>query len=236
MTKPVRESLYDSEAALRLVNTALEDMTGESTPVEAPAPAVAKAPSNLADFVSLVVQGYSELNRVLVSLKQSRDALEKSSVEKLQHTHDKLKEVSAATEVAATDILNGLERASTMVDDLDAAATGEASDSPAPGIRNALRDELFALMGHMQFQDITSQQLSYASAVLTEMEARVQRLVGILHPAVSEIVGTQLQYVPVAGPTWDPNATVNGREDRQAVADEIVARHGTPHSVKVIVP
>lgn len=236
MSKPVRESLYDSEAALRLVNTALEDMTGEAVPDHTPAAAPNAGPTNLADFVSLVVQGYSELNRVLVSLKQSRDALEKSSVEKLQHTHDKLKEVSQATEVAATDILNGLERASTMVDELDAAATNEAPDSPAPGIRNNLRDELFALMGHMQFQDITSQQLSYASAVLTEMEARVTRLVGILHPAVSEIVGTQMQYVPAAGPTWDPNATLERREDRQAVADEIVARHGTPHSVKVIAP
>ena len=97
--KPVHESLYDSEAALRLVNTALEDMTGEPVPDETPTPAVATAPTNLADFVSLVVQGYSELNRVLVSLKQSRDALEKSSVEKLHHTHDKLKEVSAATVV-----------------------------------------------------------------------------------------------------------------------------------------
>jgi chemotaxis regulatin CheY-phosphate phosphatase CheZ len=225
-TRPVRESLYDSEAALRQVNTALEDMTGEVMPDEAPAPGT---PTNLADFVSLVVQGYSELNRVLVSLKQSRDALERSSVEKLQHTHDKLKEVSAATEVAATDILNGLERASVMVDELDAAATGEPADSPAPGIRNNLRDELFALMGHMQFQDITSQQLSYASAVLTEMEARVTRLVGILHPAVSEIVGNQLQ-APVAGVTWDPDATLMRREDRQAVADEIVASQGSTRS------
>ncbi|MGQ0646085.1 MAG: hypothetical protein ACT4P7_00855 [Gemmatimonadaceae bacterium] len=224
MSKPAQEVLYDSEAALRLVDSALQDMTGEA-PHAAPAAPVAPQGGNrgLTEFVSLVLQGFGELNRVLESLRQSRNVLERSAVEKIQHTHDKLREVSAATEVAATDILNGLERASGMVDELDTLAGTEEDVGKGAAIRAAMRDELFALMGHMQFQDITSQQLSYASAVLTDMEARVARLVGILNPALNEITGQQAN-VPVAGVTWDPNASTQNREERQAVADEIVAR------------
>lgn len=222
MSHPTRERLYDSEAALRLVDSALLDMTGEPGSVAEPVSTAPRPPADLTDFVAVVVQGYGELHRVLEGLRESRGALQRSSVDRLHQTHDKLREVSAATEVAATDILDGLERCSSMVDDLDGLAGTPDESTRGPEIRNGMRDELFALMGHMQFQDITSQQLAYASAVLSDMETRVARLVSILHPAMSEIMGEQVPAL-LHGAPWDPNATLRQREDRQAVADEIVA-------------
>ena len=148
--------------------------------------------------------------------------LEKTTTEKFHHMHDKLREVSNATEMAATDILNGLERSVAMVDQLDA----KAADGDAPGgadLRNSLRDELFGLMSCMQFQDVTSQQLSYASSVLLEMEARLAELATVLDPAV--LAGKkQISLAPPApsGPvTFDPNASTENAKERQAVADEI---------------
>lgn len=231
--KQPSELLYDSEATLRLVDTAIQEM-GELDGEQAPSleqrmrTAMSQTPGNslgLLGLSDLLARGYAEILGVLDSLRQSRHLLERAAVEKIQHTHDKLREVSNATETAATDILNGLDRANVLVDDLDAYASehGEPDDK-ASNIRGSLRDELFALMGHMQFQDITSQQLTYASAVLTEMETRLANIAKVFDPAVfggSRPEGSASQHI---GPvTYDPNASTQNREERQAVADEIVA-------------
>lgn len=233
--KPPSELLYDSEATLRLVDSAIKEMGelgGDETPpltleqrlqaVLTPGPAM-----GLIGLSDMLARGYAEILGVLDSLRQSRSLLERAAVEKIHSTHDKLREVSDATETAATDILNGLERANTMVDDLDAyAAEHGEPDDRAGTIRNTLRDELFALMGHMQFQDITSQQLNYASAVLTEMEARLANVARVFDPAAfgaapeRPVVEAVDHDAPV---TFDPNASTQNRAERQKVADEIVA-------------
>lgn len=227
------ELLYDSEATLRLLDTAIKDM-GEfdgdepqslEQRVRAAMTQERSTSMGLIGLSDLLARGYAEIIGVLDSLRQSRSLLERAAVEKIHHTHDKLREVSNATETAATDILNGLDRANTMVDDLDACAAeyGEGDDRGAT-IRAALRDELFALMGHMQFQDITSQQLTYASAVLTEMEARLAHIARVFDPATFGAAVTDLESAPGTGPvTYDPNASTQNRAERQAVADEIVA-------------
>lgn len=229
--KQPSELLYDSEATLRLVDTAIQDMgeldADEPQSIEQRLRAsLTPSPSmGLSGLSDMLARGYAEILGVLDSLRQSRHLLERAAVEKIQHTHDKLREVSDATETAATDILNGLDQANTMVDALDAYASehGEPDDRAA-GIRTALRDELFALMGHMQFQDITSQQLNYASAVLTEMETRLAHIARVFDPAAFGVAPTEPAATADTGPvTFDPNASTQNRAERQAVADQIVA-------------
>ncbi len=217
MTSRTHGALYDSEAALRLVDSTLQEMTGVSSEGLAPAPAPAPPAPSIDALALRLEQGYAELVRTLSTLRQTRSVLETTAVAPIHATHDKLKQVSAATEVAATDILNGIDRAVAMVDDLD---TLDANDPErrAPEVRGALRDELFALMGHMQFQDITSQQLAYASAVLSEMEARLASLCDLFDPTQ----GTPRTVLGAIG-AFDPLASTQGREERQAVADAVVA-------------
>lgn len=234
-TKQPSQLLYDSEATLRLVDTAIREM-GELAhddvmPLEERVPSADAAGTGTAlgllGLSDLLAKGYAEILGVLDSLRQSRHLLERAAVEKIQHTHDKLREVTNATETAATDILNGLDRANTMLDELDAYA-GEHGEPDGRGAatRSALRDELFALMGHMQFQDITSQQLSYASAVLTEMEARLTNIARAFDPTVFGRPHLDEATFPAAGGlvTYDPNASTRNREERQAIADAIIAR------------
>lgn len=237
--RPPSELLYDSEATLRLVDSAIEEIGELGSDDRHPlsrrdaSPLLQQTPPiGLVGLTDLLARGYTEILGVLDSLRQSRHFLERATIEKLHHTHDKLRDVSSATEIAATDILNGLDRANGMIDELDALATGqgEAEGRPAE-VRNALRDELFALMGHMQFQDITSQQLSYASAVLTEMEerlatiARVLDLSGLGPSALAPIGAAARSAAPSISPstTYDPDATTQNREERQAIADQIIA-------------
>lgn len=218
MTKPAKEVLYDTEASLRLVDTALRDISGGELGGAPPSAASTPVLVTLDRLHELVGAGYAELQRVMEMLRQSRNVLAGPAVERIHHTHDKLREVSAATELAATDILDGLERAGAMVDELDTLATDDPAGKAAT-VRTSLRDELFALMGHMQFQDITSQQLAYASSVLVEMETRLAHLLQIFDPAAVSPAGV----APPPAVAWDPEASTRNREERQAVADEVVA-------------
>lgn len=215
MTSRTHGALYDSEAALRLVDTTLHEMTGVSS--EAVAPQPGGSALNIDMLAHRLEQGYAELVRTLGTLRRTRTELEQSAVAPIHVTHDKLKQVSAATEVAATDILNGIDRAVAMVDELDS-LDGQDPDQRSAEVRATLRDELFAVMGHMQFQDITSQQLAHASAVLSQMEVRLVSLCQLFDPANAPARAT----LEVTG-AFDPQATTEGREQRQAVADAVLA-------------
>jgi chemotaxis regulatin CheY-phosphate phosphatase CheZ len=232
------EVLYETEAALRLVDhelTALQPELPLGLPPAAPRPAPAGAehpaamhlrallsqpegqPVGLAALPFILERANHEIQGVLASLRDSRTALETATVEKLQHTSEKLREVTSATEVAATDILDALDRAQSMIDDLDSA---DAAGDQAKGqhTRDLLREEIFGMMGCLQFQDITTQQLAYASSVLTDMEDRLLQIAKLFDPA-AVMVRAGLQAPDLR--TFDPNATTRNADQRQAVADEI---------------
>jgi chemotaxis regulatin CheY-phosphate phosphatase CheZ len=159
----------------------------------------------------------AEIQTVLTSLRDSRDALETATVEQLQRTSEKLREVTSATEGATTDMLDALDRAQALVDDLDAAdATGDRDGARAT--RDRLREEIFGMVGSLQFQDITTQQLAYAGSVLTEMEDRLLALAQLFDPAAA------FARTAVGAPdarSYDAHATLAQPEQRQALADAI---------------
>jgi hypothetical protein len=212
--KPASELLYDSEAALRLVDSAIKDL-GElvADPNDG---STACEPLTLAEALA---RAYEEIPRVLESLRQTRAVFERAAMDKLKRTHDKLREVSNATESAATDILDGLERALAHVDELDTLAPRHTIDR-STAVRTALRDELFGLVGHLQFEDITAQQLEHASLMLNETEERLRHLLQAFDPAVQG-QRNALANATVSSSRFDPNATHDNRAERQAVVDEI---------------
>ncbi|HUX34099.1 MAG TPA: hypothetical protein VMV51_09505 [Gemmatimonadaceae bacterium] len=216
-TKPVGDSLYDSEAALRLVDKALSELRddGRTEPGHDAAETRVdqSSPIGLIGLSHILARAYAEITSVLTNLRESRALLEDAAVERLQHTSDKLREVSNATEMAATDILNRLEVAVGLVDEIEGVEESRRHEAAT-----TLRDELFAMMGAMQFQDITAQQLSYASSVLVEMEERMTQLARIFDPAA---FGTVAGTPTAPSGAFDPEASTENAEVRQAVADAI---------------
>jgi uncharacterized phage infection (PIP) family protein YhgE len=210
------ELLYDSAATLRLVDNVLDDLRVS--------PAPASTPSGIAEIPLLLLKAYAEINSVLESLRQSRDTLQRATVEKLQSTNTKLAEVTSATEVAATDIMDGVDRALALVDTLDAEAESGAASEAATEARGQLRDELFNMMGCLQFQDITTQQLNYASSVLVDMESRLARLMQIIDPDALGLPAAVTISEPTIHTTFDPAATTADAEVRQALVDQIFSR------------
>ncbi len=212
------ELLYDTETALRLVDGEVRAMTGEGRGAGVVSPGAHGC--GLAALPFILERANEEIQAVLSNLRDSRaalEALEAATVEKLQHTSEKLREVTSATEVAATDILDALDRAGATVDALEAA--DHDGDKPrAQELRDALRGEIAGMMGALQFQDITTQQLAYAAGVLTDMEGRLLTIAQLFDPA-----GVAARTAS-GGPdprTFDPGATTRNADRRQAIADEV---------------
>jgi hypothetical protein len=229
--KPAKDVLYDSEAALRLVDSALSELrsiapgvTEAREPHESedavPWSAVEDDPRALAALPRMLLKAYSEIISVLECLKRSRGMLERTTMERLQHTHQKLREVSSTTESAATNMLDALDRALGLIDRLDAEPGPEASENAA-ALRGQLRDELFAMMNHLQFHDITTQQLNYTSSVLTDVERRLAQVATIFDPRSFGVELPQTLEAATSTAAFDPGATTQNTDVRQALADEI---------------
>src|SRR5947208_5683489 len=88
----------------------------------------------------------------------TRETIQKHSMERLRNTHAKLNEVSSATEIAAVEMLNGLDRTLGMIDQLEADTKDNRRASHE--MCDGLRMEVNQLYGCLQFQDIVTQQLS----------------------------------------------------------------------------
>lgn len=212
------ELFYDTETALRMVDGEVRAMTGEGRGGGVTRSGAQQ--TSLAALPCILERANDEIQAVLGSLRDSRaalEALEAATVEKLQHTSEQLREVTSATEVAATDILDALDRAGNTVDALEAA--DHAGDKArAQDLRDMLRDEIFGMTGALQFQDITTQQLNYAASVLTDMEGRLLMIAKLFDPAASVV------RAALDGPdprTFDPGATGRDAARRQTAADEV---------------
>lgn len=206
---------YESEAALRLVDKELDTLRDG-------AEAVSRFVSvSLADLPLILERANNQIRSVLAHLRETRTALQSTTFEKLQTTHDKIKEVTSATEDAATNIMDACDRASQIVDELDSIDADATPDrEKASALRSTLRDELFMMMGALQFQDITSQQLAHASSVLVEMENRLADIANLFDSSIS-IERPLTAMGPIDEKTYDPNATTRNAEQRQTLADEI---------------
>ena len=212
------ELLFDSEASLRSAAGLLRELQ------RAPAPASAMEPRDIATLPEPLARAYGEICTVLDMLTRSRTVIERTTLDRVGVMNEKLREVSTATELAATDMLDGLDRAIGCIDRLDARAAADAE--PADGADRAqLREELYRLIGCLQFQDITSQQLAYASTTLEDLEVRIRAIAQLFDLGLLE--GAEADQNPsvaasdTATVTFDPAASTRDAEVRQALADEI---------------
>ncbi|MEP6836206.1 MAG: hypothetical protein ABJB74_22645 [Gemmatimonas sp.] len=219
-TNRTQEVLYESEAALRLVDhelSALHDVQDARPTWSSPA-----SEDGLGNISVLLERANTQILSVLTRLRERRAAIETTAVGKVRITQDKLREVTSATEDAATNIMDACDRATTLVDELDGIDACETPDrSKAAAARVSLRDELFLMMGALQFQDITAQQLAHASAVLDEMEQRMIEVAKLFDPSVSIEQLISMSPTDPRALAYDAHATTRHADCRQALADEI---------------
>lgn len=232
------ELLADSEAALRLVDSILEglgeDETGETAGVSHVAQALTELSDRSAELAilpGLLLRAHREIVGALNELKDSRDVFERITNQRVQPTHQKLRAVSSATEVATIDILDGLDRSARLIDKLDEAAdTAGDTTGTEDRIRQELRDEIFQLTGVLQFQDITSQQLHSSASVVLDVETRLSSVAEFIERALgirAESIDSPAENVATHPASADSGTSMLDSADRQAVVDEIFATSDT---------
>jgi chemotaxis regulatin CheY-phosphate phosphatase CheZ len=172
-----------------------------------------------AELQELLGRSYGVILKLVENLRRGRSLIQQSAVGKLHATDEKLTEISSTTESAAAEMLDGLDRALALVDRLEA----EELDGRSTGLGMELREEIFGVMGHLQFQDITTQQLAYASSILREMETNLEDFASLLEsPTADEQRGAPSPGASLCGRAFDPAATVADAADRQALVDELL--------------
>jgi hypothetical protein len=224
-----KEVLYDSETMLRLVDSELEELRDPVSPAER------IHSSDLDTWVTVLQRASTEIAQVMQTLRESRQALQGVAVNELHTSTAKIQEVSTAAETAATNILDSVDRAQVMITQLDELGADDNDDAVA--VRTSLRDELFSMMGALQFQDITAQQLGHVSSMLVEVEQRlltVTELLGGMPSGIpggipgagAENVGTE--GAPQTALMYSESASTLDVDERQAAADALVRSRQTP--------
>jgi hypothetical protein len=167
--------LYDSEATLRLVDTLLDElqvMEPKLQQIQRGDDALHLEPElDEEELPELLEAAADQTRAVLKGLSQSRSVLERTSREKHRNGSDEDAEAPTAFEIRG-----GLERALLLVDRL------EHEPDPQP-VRDLLRQEILEMIEAIRAQEITEQQLTYASSVLNQTESGLAALLESLSPS-----------------------------------------------------
>ena len=214
MTKSrIADVLYDSETMLRLVDSELEELREDGEEISLRG-------NQVAVLLAMMQRASSEIAQVLCTLHTSREALEGVTLQEIHDSTLKLTEVTSATEIAAGRMLDGLERSHNLLDrldDMDVSGNGDDAATEAMIVRARLREELFSVMGSLQFQDITSQQLEHVSQMLRDIERRLHATSALLSGGRSEATSISHEQIP----TFSESASTENAFERQAAADAI---------------
>jgi chemotaxis regulatin CheY-phosphate phosphatase CheZ len=175
---------------------------------------------SLADLPRVLLRCYAEIAEALGGIRLTREAIQAHAVERLRDTHLKLNEVSFTTESATLEMMNALDRAQALIDDLEVQA-GPGPGKP-PATFDALRAEVNQMFNCLQFQDITAQQLQGVNALLVDVEARIESVAGLFDHAFGlNDAGAKVaaELVMPDETAYNPDASVKNTAARQAMID-----------------
>ena len=186
---------------------------------------------------------FTELEKFIYSiagdLKKTRKELKKSSNKLLTQASEQLDKVTESTQKVADSVMNRIDNISEKQNGVfeqlnairekikalnceDTARSVTGFTNQIEVLENEIQMEAFEIMNDMQFQDITSQQIQQASNLIGEAENKLLDFGQILAVFSGE-KGKQPQSHS-NGLVFDPQATLEDREKRQALADEITTK------------
>ena len=215
--RPPEQLLYDSEASLRLVDQAIEELDASGAELDVDSHGflvhVMAQPGGFAELSRTLLRAYAETFTIVQRIRDSCDMAD-SDADRLQQMHGRLREVSAATENASNGILDSVNRAQRR----SSSASRTANDAERNQLIAQLKEELNGVPTHLQFQDLAAQQLGSIATLLSEMRKRIAQIAGMF----AAPMGTP---VKVDHGPFDHNAAAaaGAAAAGQAVADEIFA-------------
>ena len=188
-----------------------------------------RAAPDLASLPAVLLRAHAEISEILGGIRLTREAIEAHAVERIRDTKNRLTDVTATTETATLELMDGLDRSIELIDTLETQSNRTAS---AGGFQT-LRRQVSDLYNHLQFQDITAQQLQGVTQSLLELETRVAGVATLFDRALSQ--GAKGGITPAAHSSsaylpYNPDATMKWSHADQAMIDEAFkgARNGPP--------
>lgn len=175
----------------------------------------------LDDIVKLV----SSMNEMIRNFKSMRDPIMESS-NSVPQASKQLDKVTEETERVTNQMLDLVEtmteRGMNTADNVETllADTDQLTDRQEELLReiqeNAAEDQndIFLIMDALQFQDITSQQISHANSILDTIERKLQSLL--------YMIGEAFEVQEEVERCFDPEATTTERETRQDLVDSLI--------------
>ncbi len=181
------------------------------------------------ELPAVLLRAHTEITQILCGIRQTRAELEAHAVTRLRDTQSLLTDVTATTEHATLQLLNGLDRSLELIDSLE----NETHDRASTARFHELRNQVSALYHHLQFQDIAAQQLQGAAHTLLDLEVRVSGVAELFDRALD---GDARPFAIGAAPgpapllPFNPHATMRRTGADQALIDQTFegARHGQP--------
>jgi chemotaxis regulatin CheY-phosphate phosphatase CheZ len=184
---------------------------------------------DLAQLPTVMLRAHAEITEILGGIRLTRAAIEAHAVERIRDTQERLTDVTSTTESATLELMNGLDRTIELVNSLEQQANSRTTGA---GFQQ-LRDQVSALYNHLQFQDITAQQLQGVTHSLLELEVRVAAVAALFDKDMGEGVrGDLLRRALDAGSSatlaFNPDATMSRSVADQQMIDQAFkgARNG----------
>jgi hypothetical protein len=189
------------------------------------------AQRNLAELPAVLLRAHAEISDVMGDIRLTRETIQAHAVERIRDTKDKITSVTATTENATIELMNGLDRSLELISHLES----QASQADASEKFQVLRDQVSALYNLLQFQDITTQQLEGVSHALLDLEGRVGAVSALFDRALGPRVGSAALVAQRSSAhlAFNPDATMQRSRADQATIDAAFqgARHGQSGSV-----
>lgn len=179
----------------------------------------------IADNISEIVNNYKKLRNPLMEsqekVPQATEHLDKINEQTEAATQKMLDMVEAVTQ-REEEIIQSLE---SLKDDI----TGDNKEKIISHIDTLIKkatennDDTFTIMGALQFQDITSQQLNYAVHMLIDLEDKLGKVLVVMNG--DEVV--EKVSVKPAGKAraYDPHADMNDKKTEQSDIDNLFANN-----------
>lgn len=213
--RPPEELLYDSEASLRLVDHAIEELSASGADIDDATRGlleqVMAQPGGFAELSRTLLRAYAESVAIVQRIRASCGMVDADGLDQLQQMYGRLRDVASVTETATSDILSGVNHSLAMVERIASAA-----ESDRPQLLATLKEELNGMANRLQFQDITSQQLRHVATQIADMRHRITQIVTMMSTST-------VPFTTDESAVFDPHASTTGSHERQAVADEIFA-------------
>lgn len=165
--------------------------------------------------VDNMIQNFHSIRKPLIdssnSVPEATKQLDKVTKETEKATHRMLDLIEGITD-KEIDTLSLVEELLEQSDSMEEAQV-EKLEHIRQNAEEAQNDS-FLIMDSLQFQDITTQQIHHAGAILEAIEEKLKSLL--------TVIGEAFDLEGRSSRSYDPNATIEGSATRQQNVDELI--------------